>query len=111
MKKKSKTKTLNNHTERRLGERYGLKYTQLLRDSLLHQVHSGKAVLVKKQSIRVSIWDGIYEVREKDILNSSVAKPGETRIRYAYDKNRRTLITVLSPDMHPDNLNQYEDEL
>lgn len=109
--RKSKTQTLKEHTARRLEERYGLKYTQMLRDTLLHQVHSGKAVLVKKQSLRVSIWDGVYEVREKDIFDSRLAKPGEIRIRYAYDKQRKTLITVLLPDMHPDNLELYEDEL
>lgn len=109
--RKNKTQTLKDHTARRLVERYGLKYTQLLRDTLLHQVHSGKATLVKKQSLRVSIWDGTYEVREQDIADTRLAKAGETRIRYAYDKSRKTLITVLLPDMHPDDLDQYEDEL
>jgi hypothetical protein len=109
--RKGKTKTLSEHTERRLEERYGLRYTQLLRDTLLHQVHSGKASLVKKQSLRVSIWDGTYEVRTNDILDSNRVKPGPIRIRYAYDKHRKTLITVLLPDMHPDDLEQYEESL
>jgi len=108
--RKPKSKTLKDHTARRLIERYGLKYTQLLRDTLINHVRSGKATLVVKQSLRVSVWDTIYEVRESEIIDPTIAKPGEVRIRYAYDKNRKTLITVLLPDMDPENL-EHEDEL
>lgn len=112
MARKPKHKTLEEHTKRRLIERYGLKYTQLLHDTLLYKLRNGKAQLVTKQSLRVSVFDAMYEVRESDIYDGLKAKPGEIRIRFAYDRNRKTLITVLEPDMHPDDLEKENiDEL
>lgn len=98
---KSKTKTLEQHTARRLRERYGLKYTQMLFDSILHQIHKNKAKFVLRQSLRVTLWDVVYNVRQQDIENGSLAVPGEQTIRVAYDKMRKTIITVLSLDMDP----------
>ena len=106
MSRKLKHKTLEEHTKRRLSERYGLKYTQYLHDTLLYKLRNGQAQLVVKQSLRVAVFDTIYEVREADIYDSAKAKPGEVRIRFAYDRNRKTLITVLSPDMHPDDIEE-----
>lgn len=112
MSRKPKHKTLEEHTKRRLSERYGLKYTQYLHDSLIHKLRNGQAQLVVKQSLRVTVFDAIYEVREADIYDSAKAKPGDVRIRFAYDKNRKTLITVLSPDMNPDAIkDEDEDEI
>ena len=102
-KKEKKEKTLYDHTKRRLEERYGIKYTQLLRDTLLSQIRNGKAKLIKRQSLRVSVWDGLYEIRENDIINN-LAKPGIVSVRFVYDRNRKTIITVLLPDMNPDDL-------
>lgn len=101
-KKKPKAKVLPLHLARRLRERYGLKYSQFLHNSLIHQIRSGKAVRVRKQSLRVSIWDGIYNVRENDILDDSSVKPGEIKIRYVYDKIRKMVITVV-PIKEPPN--------
>lgn len=112
MPRKPKHKTLEEHTKRRLAERYGLKYTQLLHDTLLYNLRNGKAQLVQKQSLRVTVFDSVYEVRETDIDDHAKAKPGQVRIRFAYDRNRKTLITVLAPDMHPADLGEGDiDEL
>lgn len=100
---KSKTKTLKEHTAKRLRERYGLKYTQRLHDTLLHMIRCGQAKLVVKQSLRVSVFDVVCDIKEADICNSTVT-PGPMPIRFAYDRNRKTLITVLAPDMHPDDM-------
>ncbi len=100
---KPKIQTLREHTTKRLRERYGLKYTQLLHDTLLNHVYSQKASLVCKQSNRVSVFDTVYDVRESDIY-SDLTPPGPTRIRFAYDGMRKTLITVLSVDMNPSDV-------
>ena len=101
-----KHKALEKHTERRLGERYGLKYTQLLHDTLLYKLRNNQAQLVARQTLRVAIFDATYEVREADIYDAAKAKPGEVRIRFVYDKIRKTLITVLLPDMNPNSIKE-----
>lgn len=108
-KRESKAKTQERHTEKRLAERYGLKYTQFLHDTVLHKIHCNAAVLVYKQSLRVTIWDVSYNVRETDILDQDRAQCGWIKLRLAYDKHRKTLITALSPDMDPREVS--EDEL
>lgn len=106
---KSKTKTLEYHTSKRLKERYGLNYSQLFFDSAMNQIRNGKAKFILRQSLRVTIWDVVYDVREKDIYNSEIAKQGQQTIRVVYDKTRKTLITVLSPDMDPAELLELEE--
>lgn len=101
---KSKTKTLDQHTARRLRERYGLKYTQFLFDSIMHKIHNGKAKFIVRQSLRVTIWDVVYGIRQQDIDDSKIAAPGDKTIRVAYDKTRKTIITVLTLDMDPNEL-------
>jgi hypothetical protein len=83
---KTKSKSLEIHARKRLMERYGLKYSKTLVDALLNQVHNGKAVFLKKQSLRVTIWDALY---------------GEIMIRFVYDKKRKAIVTFLSQDMDP----------
>lgn len=105
---KTKTQSLKDHTKKRLAERYGLNYSKFIKDNLLHQIHSGKGKFVYKQSLRVSVWDCTYDVKETDILNAT-SKAEKIIIRAVYDKNRKTIITVLSPDMNPRDLENLED--
>jgi hypothetical protein len=48
--RKGKTKTLSEHTERRLEERYGLRYTQLLQDLRRESPYFPKESLVAKRA-------------------------------------------------------------
>ena len=75
----------------------------------MHKIRNNKAKFVLRQSLRVTVWDVLYDVREQDIDNGLLASTGETTIRVAYDKTRKTIITVLSLDMNPSAI--MEDEL
>lgn len=107
-KKGSKQKSLEKHTRNRLRERYGLNYTQRLFEWLINQMSEGETTLVCKQSNRVSVHDCSYYVQQGDICNSELARVGWTTIRFVYDKERKTLITVLTLEMNP---NEYYGEL
>ena len=111
---KSKSKTLEEHTERRLAERFGIKMTQFLWDTILHHIHHGKAVFYKKQSNRVSIWDVTVLVRQNEIEDEQRAKPGPLTVRIVYDKMRKCLVSALTPDMdcEPDDMKyEFDDTL
>lgn len=108
-KRENKAKTQERHTEKRLAERYGLKYTQFMHDTVLNLIHRNACTLVFKQSLRVSVLDVHYTVREADILDHTRAQCGNIKLRLAYDKHRKTLITALSPDMDPKEV--LEDDL
>ena len=106
--RRKKAKAQTNHTARRLRERYGLKYPQKLKDHALHCIHNDKATFVMKQSLRVTIWDIEYDVRECDIYDSSIAKVGPVVIRLVYDSNRKNLVTALDVKMDPKDRALYE---
>ena len=107
--RKDKRRAQTDHTIRRLKERYGLKYTQQLRDHALHQIHSSKATFVLRQSLRVTVWDVEYDVKEHEIIDPSLAKEGPVILRLVYDSHRKNLVTVLTTDMNPEDLACYED--
>ncbi len=105
-------KTLESHCQRRLSERYALRYTQVMRETLLSKVHKKEVVLVLKQSNRVTIFDIEYKLGRNDIGNSFEYKAGDTiTLRAAYDKQRRTFITFLTTDMVPPAFNGNDSEL
>lgn len=105
----NKGKSQTDHTIRRLKERFGLKFTQQLRDHALHQIHSGKATFVLQQSLRVTVWDVDYDVKEHEIIDPLLAKVGPTTLRFVHDAKRKTLVTALTTDMNPEDLVNYED--
>lgn len=83
---KSKKRCQVEHTAKRFQERFGMTYTQFVKDQLLHKIHSGKAVLHKKSTNRISLWDVELE-------------PQMIMVRVAYDRLRRNIASVLTMDM------------
>lgn len=94
----TKAKYQEYHASKRLAERYGVKYTQYLHDSILCAINKNKATLVLKQSNRVSIYDVTVTIREEEVLTTT---PGQCKIRVAYDSKRKTIVTALTTDMNP----------
>lgn len=84
-KKKSKTKQQAEraHCKQRFLERYGIEFNRHMRREFERLIQTSQTHLIKKQSNRVSIHDVIYE----GIV-----------YRVVYDRNRKTIVTVLPPD-------------
>ncbi len=99
----SKARTLKNHTKKRLLERYGLNYSQYIEDNIKGQISKNKAILIHKQSNRVSVYLCQYNILEKDIADPDLAKVGDSNIFIVYDKHRKTIITVLTEQMVKSN--------
>lgn len=85
---KSKKRCQVEHTARRFQERFGMNYTQFIKDQILHKIHSGKATLHQKSTNRISLWDVEIETPEKTTL-----------VRVVYDRIRRNVASVLTLDM------------
>jgi len=85
---KSKKRCQVEHTTKRFAERFGIHYTQFIKDQLLHKIHTGKAVLHKKSTNRISLWDVELVLPEKTVM-----------VRVAYDRMRRNVASVLTMEM------------
>lgn len=111
MSKKKRTKKDNErfHATRRLDERYGLRLTQYMRDFFRCAVKSNGAFFVRRQSNRVSIFDIVYRVHAGD--TDDPFRVGEVvTIRFAYDRNRREVITMLPRDEEEQELQDGDGE-
>ena len=86
---KSKKRCQVEHTSKRFQERFGIHYTQYIKDQLLHKIHTGKANLHKKSTNRISLWDVELEKQEG----------GTVMVRVAYDRLRRNVASVLTMEM------------
>ena len=92
MKNKSDSERIHSH--RRAIERYGLKASQNMRDKLRCSVKSGGAEVVRRQSLRVTVYDAIYRIQSCDTDDES--RVGKLVIlRFAWDKVRGEIITFL----------------
>ena len=72
------------HFGKRLKERFGLNYSNKMRESIIRAIQNGKGTFVIKKSNRVSIW--------KDVV------PGHPHIFVVYDKIRHEPVTPLHED-------------
>ena len=86
---KSKKRCQVEHTAKRFQERYGMIYTQYIKDQLLHKIHSGKATLHVKSTNRISLWDVELETQDHK----------KVMVRVAYDRQRRNVASVLTMEM------------
>jgi hypothetical protein len=68
-------------------DRFGIKLTDQLRNTLVKKIQACQGHCVEKQSNRVSVWDVNHEGHE---------------FRLVYDKVHKTLVTFLKRDMNPD---------
>lgn len=94
---KSKSDSQRIHAKRRFDERYGIKLTQFVWDNLLHKINTRQVKLVKKQSLRVFIYDIDLPLREKDITGFGVSA-GIANVRVVFDKFRGNIVSALPQD-------------
>lgn len=101
MNNKKTAKKLIIHCKQRLQERYGLLYSQYMRDRLLNQIRKKMyCVLLKKVSNRLIAYDILYTFEKKDVENNfGVVLGNKIKLRTLYDKQRKTFVTFLSPSM------------
>lgn len=100
---KSKRDQQSCHTAMRLKDRYDIRYTQYVHDTILAGIYGGRARLVDKQSNRVTVFDVDIPVRKEDTFLLT-APTSPVTIRVVYDRKRKSLATVLAPDMDPATL-------
>jgi hypothetical protein len=90
----NKSKAERIHTERRLLERYGIKYTQRLYDYIRLCLRTNKSICIQKSSNRITIHEVIIYPNEKEVINSNrIGNP--LTIKIVYDKYRKQIVTVL----------------
>lgn len=75
------------HVKRRCLQRTGVEMTAKLNNQLIGKINNGHedAKFVEKQSNRVSVWDIVHEVSEKEIV-----------FRIIYDRMRKNIVTILN---------------
>lgn len=79
----SKVKAQRRHAQKRAAERFGLFLNRDQLNALVKQIQTGYALLVEKQSNRVSVW--------------RVSLPDGGSANVVYDKQRHTIVTFLPP--------------
>ena len=79
-KKKSKKRCQAIHVNKRFKERQGINFGKHRNAQFVALIQNQKATLVRKQSIRVGVWDVEYE---------------EEIYRVVYDNKRKQIVTTL----------------
>lgn len=90
----NKKKSLRKHTAIRMPDRYGIKYTQYVRDSLIHAIRSKQQKILQRISNNKTMYLIPYVIREIDIVALNT-KPGPIEIKVVYDHSRKEIVTVL----------------
>jgi hypothetical protein len=78
------------HTRRRAAERFGVALTQSAYKQIIQDIQKGAATFLKRQSNMVTIWQ--------------VTAEEEVMVAF-YDKRRKTIKTVLTPDQYEETFN------
>jgi hypothetical protein len=81
-KQKSKARAQIAHARQRLFERYGIEASDAEIKGLVSEIQAGRGQCIERQSLRVTVWELLFH---------------ERRIRVVYDKERKTIATVLPP--------------
>lgn len=79
--KKSKKKCQQIHAQRRFLERFGITFTQHMRDTFIYQIHNNKTKSIKRESHRKSRCVVEYDGQEYTVI---------------YDRFRSEIVTVLT---------------
>lgn len=101
---KNKKELQKRHAKRRFGTRFGINLTTELHSNLVRKIQKGQAILVEKQSNRVSIFDidisGLIKKDNYSIveMNSIADSVRADSIRVVYDSNTKNIVTVLFKD-------------
>lgn len=77
---KKKKASQEEHFKRRMRERFGISISRKRYDELVGLIKSNKATLLEKQSLRVNKYKITIDSKDYIVI---------------YDKNRKTLVTVL----------------
>lgn len=101
-KRNSKREAQKSHLKRRLWERFALEYTPEIEQLWVRHIQQGRARLVDKQSLRVSVWEVPLPLRSLPYghpytvgcVNEDLAE----HVHVVYDSNRKSIVTVLYPD-------------
>ncbi len=80
---RSKRRDQQRHAQQRALARTGLNIGQRQQDAIVDKIRTGEAVFVRKESNRISVFDVEYE---------------ETTLRVVYDKQRKSLATIMTTD-------------
>ena len=94
------------HAAQRALERFGIRYSQFVRDSLIHAIRDGRASLIYRISNNFTVLRVPYTVREQDI-ESLTMRPGEIKIPVIYDKSRKEIRTILTEEMVLKDIYEY----
>lgn len=79
----SKTQAQRAHSKRRAHQRFGLAINRKHLRQLCDDIQAGRATLVERQSLRVSLW---------------LVKLNDVPMVAAYDRNRKTIATLMPPE-------------
>jgi len=79
------------HTRRRAAERFGVALSQSAYKQIIQDIQKGVAIFLKRQSNMVTIWE--------------VTAEEEVMVAF-YDKRRKTIKTVLTPDQYEETFLQ-----
>ena len=77
-----------------MSERYGIRYSDSIKDRIRNTIWEGNAKKVGSQSNRVHIYDVTIPIKEHE-FEELTAKAKPVTIRCVYDRERRTVATVL----------------
>lgn len=78
-----KARSQRRHANRRAEERYGIIYGPMLREALIQQIQAGRGAFLKRQSLRLTVWE--------------LAVEGQV-VRVVYDSKRQEIVTFLPAD-------------
>jgi len=68
-------------------QRFGISFGKKMHDDFVHLIQTNKATLLEKQSLRVSVYELTYNAYGQD-----------TKFKVVYDKQRKTIVTILPPE-------------
>lgn len=81
---RDKTYAQREHFKRRIAERCGITVNRHTYRDIIEAIQDNRATFVEKQSNRISVW--LLEVQG-------------VQVKVVYDKQRKTLVTALTPEM------------
>lgn len=89
---RKKKESQQRHAKKRFMTRFGIPLTTELHSILVKKIQSNGAVLVEKQSNRVSVFDVPVPPRLVECISN---------LRVVYDKNTKNIVTTLYEERTP----------
>lgn len=96
------------HSNRRLKIRYGLYYSEIMRQSILNQINNGECVLIKDDDNNQLTYKVLYIVQERDIQDRfSHKKQDKIELLFVYSKINDDIITFLTEEDQYNKQSKY----